>query len=333
MIQWRTAGKIVVLAAASLCLRGGEDGVSRPSIALTPGAPPKNTDTLHAPWNLGWYNVENLFDNQDDSLVRDEEFAADGAKEYTPQLYRLKVQRVAKVLGWLFHQTGAVAVGLCEVENSRVLDDLLRTPPLDQFSLWRVHRDSPDPRGIDVAVLYRADCVHVANAAWILPHLPDERGTREAVVVTLVRGARGPQDTLRVGWTHLPSQRSGDAHARSVAWQSLEAQASGCSVWLGDVNEAPGWQLDAAVAARSLVSFERIGVGTYYYRDAWSWLDRGWSVPPWRGTVRVLSQPWMGSGARDLKTGLAPPWRTWRGEQWSGGPSDHYPIHVQLTRI
>jgi hypothetical protein len=135
---------------------------------------------------VGWYNVENLFDNEDDSRVRDEEFAADGAKEYTPQLYRLKVQRVAKVLGWLFHQTGAVAVGLCEVENNRVLDDLLRTPPLDQFSLWRVHRDSPDPRGIDVAVLYRTDCVRVENASWVLPRMPDERGTREAVVVTLV---------------------------------------------------------------------------------------------------------------------------------------------------
>jgi hypothetical protein len=170
---------------------------------------------------VGWYNVENLFDNEDDSRVRDEEFAADGAKEYTPQLYRLKVQRVAKVLGWLFHQTGAVAVGLCEVENNRVLDDLLRTPPLDQLSLWRVHRDSPDPRGIDVAVVYRSDCVRVENAAWVLPRMPEERGTREAVVVTLVRSVRGTQDTLRVGWMHLPSQRSGDAHARASAWQSL----------------------------------------------------------------------------------------------------------------
>lgn len=324
---------MVVLAAASLCLRGAEDGVPCQSVASALSVPRVNADSVLAPWNLGWYNVENLFDNQDDSLVRDEEFAADGAKEYTPQLYRLKVQRVAKVLGWLFHQTGAVAVGLCEVENNRVLDDLLRTPPLDQFSLWRVHRDSPDPRGIDVAVLYRTDCVRVENATWISPRTFHEQGTREAVVLTLVRNVRAPQDTLRVGWVHLPSQRSGDAHARSVAWQSLVEQVKGCSVWLGDVNEAPGWQLDVAVEDQSMVPFERIGVGTYFYRDAWSWLDRGWSVLPWRGTVRVLSQPWMGSGARDLKTGLSPPWRTWRGEQWSGGPSDHYPIHVQLMRI
>ena len=323
----------MVLAAASLCLRASEFRVPLPLVALALPMPQAGGDTARAPWNVGWYNVENLFDNEDDSRVRDEEFAADGAKEYTPQLYRLKFQRVAKVLGWLFHQTGAVAVGLCEVENNRVLDDLLRTPPLDQFSLWRVHRDSPDPRGIDVAVLYRTDCVRVENASWVLPRMPDERGTREAVVVTLVRSVHGTQDTLRVGWMHLPSQRSGDARARASAWQSLVDQASGCSVWLGDVNEAPGWQLDAAVAARSGVPFDRIGEGTYYYRDAWSWLDRGWSVPPWRGTVRVLSQPWMGSGARDLKSGLAPPWRTWRGEQWIGGPSDHYPIHVQLTRI
>ncbi len=320
-----------MLLAGSLCLPGAEDGVSQPTVSRVNGTASTLIDTTRATWNLGWYNVENLFDNQDDLGTRDEEFAADGFKEYTPQLYRLKVQRVAKVLGWLLRQSGAVAVGLCEVENERVLDDLLKTPPLDQFSLWRIHRDSPDPRGIDVAVLYRSDCVRVENAAWFLPALPDARGTREAVVLTLAR--KEAHDTLRVGWLHLPSQRSGDAHARAVAWTSLAEQATGCSIWLGDVNEAPGWQLDAAVAAHSLIPFYRIGEGTYYYRNSWSWLDRGWSAPSWRGTLRVCAQPWMGSGARDFKTGLAPPWRTWRGEQWMGGPSDHYPIHVQLTRI
>lgn len=289
-------------------------------------------DSSKMAWNIAWYNVENLFDCEDDPDVRDEDFLPESSKEYAPRYYRIKVQRVAKVLGWLLNSTGSVAVGLCEVENGRVLDDLIAVLPSECGEVWRVHRNSPDPRGIDVAVLYRADSVAVENVHWLHPSLEADFNTREAVVLTLVR-RRAPFDSLRVGWVHLPSQRSGESTVRARTWSSIQRNAPGAEVWLGDVNEPPGWALDEAVLARGYKAIQLKGAGTYFYREAWSWLDRGWTSSAWEASATVRALPWMGSGPIDVRSGGSAPWRTWQGDRWVGGPSDHYPIHVRLMRV
>jgi hypothetical protein len=280
---------------------------------------------------LGWYNVENLFDTEDDPLIRDEEFTPEGVRSYHAGLYRLKVQKVAKALGQMLSQVEVDAFGLCEVENARVLDDLILCTPLNRWNWFRVHREGPDPRGIDVAVFYRTDRVEVQNVHWSSVPLPEGRASREAVVLTLVR-VSDPNDTLRTGWLHLPSQRSGSGSIRAEVWNKHKTNYPGVEVWLGDVNEGIGWALDKEVSRAGFTHFALSGKGTYFYRNTWSWLDRGWSTPAWLAEARPVFRPWMGHGERDLATGIAPPWRTWQGETWAGGPSDHYPILVKITR-
>lgn len=280
---------------------------------------------------LGWYNVENLFDTEDDPLTRDEEFTPEGTRSYHAGLYRLKVQKVAKALGQMLSQEEVDAFGLCEVENARVLDDLILCSPMNRWNWFRVHREGPDPRGIDVAVFYRTDRVEVRNVDWVSVPLPEGRTSREAVVLTLVR-ISDSKDTLRTGWLHLPSQRSGSGSMRAEVWKKLRACAPSVEVWLGDVNEGLGWALDEAVSKWGFIPFTLSGTGTYFYRNAWSWLDRGWNTSDWRAEAKPVFRPWMGHGERDLVTGIAPPWRTWQGETWTGGPSDHYPILVKITR-
>jgi hypothetical protein len=280
---------------------------------------------------LAWYNAENLFDTEDDPLTRDEEFTPDGARSYHVGLYRLKVQKVAKALGQMLAEEEVDAFGLCEVENARVLDDLILCAPLSRWNWFRVHREGPDPRGIDVAVFYRTDRVVVQNVHWNSVSLPEGRTSREAVVLTLVRAAN-PKDSLRTGWLHLPSQRSGSGSIRAEVWKKHQTCTPGVEVWLGDVNEGPGWALDEAVSKLGFSHFTLLGRGTYFYRNTWSWLDRGWSTSDWKAEAKPVFRPWMGHGERDLVTGIAPPWRTWQGEMWAGGPSDHYPILVKITR-
>lgn len=280
---------------------------------------------------LGWYNVENLFDTEDDPLTRDEEFTPEGTRSYHAGLYRLKVQKVAKALGQMLSEAEVDAFGLCEIENARVLDDLILCAPLNRWNWFRVHREGPDPRGIDVAVFYRTDRVEVRNVDWLSVPLPEGRVSREAVLLTLVRRT-GERDTVRTGWLHLPSQRSGSGSSRAEVWNAMQTRAPGIEVWLGDVNEGPGWALDAAVSQAGFRHFALSGRGTYFYRNAWSWLDRGWNTTDWQASANPVVRPWMGNGEREAPTGVAPPWRTWQGEKWIGGPSDHYPILVKITR-
>ena len=307
-------------ALLALLLPG--DGFGDPGISQ---APPKQA------FVLGWYNVENLFDTEDDPLTRDEAFTPESPRSYHAGLYRLKVQRVAKALGQMLSQAEVDAFGLCEVENARVLDDLILCAPLNHWNWFRVHREGPDPRGIDVAVFYRTDRVAVQNVHWSSVPLPEGRPSREAVVLTLTRIAQ-PKDSLRTGWLHLPSQRSGSGSIRAEVWKKHQTNVPGVEVWLGDVNEGLGWALDEAVTEAGFRLFYVSGKGTYFYRNAWSWLDRGWSTPAWKAEAMPVFRPWMGSGERELATGIAPPWRTWHGDRWTGGPSDHYPILVKITR-
>ena len=104
-----------------------------------------------------FYNVENLFDPFDDSLTRDDEFTPTGQRYWTWNKMETKINGIYKVIMAVGELDPPVLVGLCEVENGFVLHKLVNDTPLSKFEYRVVHRESPDPRGIDVALL-RAAC-------------------------------------------------------------------------------------------------------------------------------------------------------------------------------
>lgn len=105
---------------------------------------------------IGFYNVENLFDTVDNPHANDEEFLPEGKNEWTEDRYRIKLHNIATVIKAMADANGKFhsVLGLAEVENSTVLKDLVAQPELKKAGFRYVHKDCPDPRGIDVALLY-----------------------------------------------------------------------------------------------------------------------------------------------------------------------------------
>ncbi|MEY3368670.1 MAG: hypothetical protein RI973_1825, partial [Bacteroidota bacterium] len=106
---------------------------------------------------IGFYNLENLFDTEDDPDINDEEFLPDGTRQWTPEVYREKQRNMARViseLGTSLTPDGLALLGVAEIENQRVLEDLVKEPALADRNYQIVHYNSPDRRGIDVGLLY-----------------------------------------------------------------------------------------------------------------------------------------------------------------------------------
>ncbi|QYJ68983.1 endonuclease/exonuclease/phosphatase family protein [Flavobacterium litorale] len=109
---------------------------------------------------VAFYNFENLFDTTDDTKINDEEWLPTGGQSWTPEKYQKKLQNLAKVIaeiGTANNPNSPTILGVCEVENRGVLEDLIAQPQLQGKGYGIVHFDSPDKRGIDVALLYQKD--------------------------------------------------------------------------------------------------------------------------------------------------------------------------------
>ena len=107
---------------------------------------------------IAFYNVENLFDPFDDPDTADEDYTPNGKNQYTRSDYLKKIKLTAKVLSEIgsdMNDQSPVLIGLAEVENYSVLNDLIHTQPLADGDYQIIHKDSPDHRGIDVALIYK----------------------------------------------------------------------------------------------------------------------------------------------------------------------------------
>ena len=107
---------------------------------------------------VAFYNIENLFDYEDDPLTFDDDRTPTGKDGWTKEIYEAKLANMAKVISEIGAEvtgTTPAIIGLCEIENLRVLEDLVNQEPLVDMNYGIVHFDSPDRRGIDVALLYQ----------------------------------------------------------------------------------------------------------------------------------------------------------------------------------
>jgi predicted extracellular nuclease len=181
-----------------------------------------------------FWNTENFYDTHRDSLIDDKEFLPDGTRFWTPKRYKTKLMHAYKTIVALGGWEPPDIIGLCEIENKRVLNDLLYQTPLGKFSYGIVHKDSPDKRGIDVAMLYRKDRFKILLSKWIpviFPDRPDEK-TRDIVYVkgmVIHEQSKSPGrfdrrdsviiiDTLHLFFNHWPSRSAGQMETDDKRW-------------------------------------------------------------------------------------------------------------------
>ena len=108
---------------------------------------------------VGFYNLENLFDTYNDPAKNDEEFLPDGRNQWTETKYQKKLHNMATVIKSMAETNGRFhsVLGVSEIENRLVLEDLVSQPEIASANYQIVHYDSPDVRGVDVGLLYRPD--------------------------------------------------------------------------------------------------------------------------------------------------------------------------------
>jgi predicted extracellular nuclease len=155
-----------------------------------------------------FWNVENLFDTERDSLVQDGEFTPASIRGWNTRRYKKKMADVSRVITAVGEWEPPALVGLCEVENDKVLRYLTRYSPLRSHEYRYVMTESQDTRGIDVALLYQKDKFRLLSHNYIRPDLGvNERPTRDILHVT---GLAPTKDTLDVMVVHFPSRSDGE---------------------------------------------------------------------------------------------------------------------------
>jgi len=304
-------------------------------------------------YTVMFYNVENLFDTVDDTLKNDNEFLPGGERRWTASRYHKKLNAISRAVAAAGEWELPALIGLCEVENEEVLKDLVYGTILSAGNYGIVHRDSPDPRGIDLALLYRRDRFRIADARAWLPDSPDSIpvATRNLLYVKITEG----EDTLHMVLCHLPSRRGGVLAAAGLRERMITMASdrvdsimsatggNAALIVMGDFNATPEDGLISELAGEgNLVNLSALlsgqGKGSYKYQGKWEMIDlvlvsssmldsiAAFHTQP--GLFKVVDAPFL-LIEDETYPGLKP-FPTYGGYRWSGGYSDHLPVIVRV---
>jgi len=286
-----------------------------------------------------FWNLENYFDWRNDSTsVSDAEFSGRGARRWTRKRFYTKTQAIAKTILWAGTPD---VIGVAEVENAFVLRRLLDATPLRKLDYKIVHFDSPDPRGIDVALLYRSSRLELTEARPC--HLYNEDGTVMATRDILLAQFRTPEGAdIAFLVNHHPSKYGGAAvsgprrrrailRLKELA-DSLLSAGTTRILAMGDMNDTPDnpdYQLLDPPLVNLAEPLHRQGEGTIKYDGAWELIDQFFVTPSARpGPMHILRVPFLTT--KDPAHTGTKPLRTYSGPRYLGGVSDHCPIMVTI---
>lgn len=306
-------------------------------------------------YTIAFYNLENLFDTNDDGETLDDDFTPDGKKKWNAKRYIRKLKKLSSVISQIgLKESGHLPaiIGLAEVENKKVLDDLLNTSSLKNRGYDIVHFNSSDERGIDVALLYKRSVFEFLDAEPVTLFLMNEEGerdyTRDVLVVT--GNLKGEQIHILVN--HWPSRRSGEVETEpkriNAAHLNLQIIAkikkgtpNAKIIIMGDYNDNP----TSTSVKEHLVTnefynpYESIyakGKGTLTYNREWHLFDQiilsrnflkksNFAFKEAHIFEESFLKEWKGKHKGS-------PFRTYIGKWHQGGFSDHFPVHIQLKK-
>ncbi len=320
------------------------------------------------PYMVAFYNLENLFDIYDDPETHDEEFLPDGVKQWNETKYQKKLSNMERVLFDMaaINKEYPIVIGVSEIENRSVLEDLVSQPKLKGANYRICHYDSPDARGVDVAFLYRADVFKLEGSDNIkleVEELPDFR-TRDFVVMWgTIEG-----EPFYFLVSHWPSRLGGkeasqfkrDACAkqiREIKDALLAKNPNTKVIVMGDFNDdATDTSLVKVMGAKGktkdLVAGDffnpyfamlRAGLGTLAYQDAWNLFDNICVtenlVNAPEGKLRLIkgkkyygnifTRPYMLQAEGQYK---GYPLRTFVTNNFQNGFSDHFPVYIYIGK-
>ena len=319
-----------------------------------------NLDTSESEIKLQYivfYNIENLFDIYDDELTNDDDFLPTSAKKWTKKRYRNKIFKVGSVIskiGFDIAKKPPALIGLAEVENSLVLTDLIQSQELMQYNYGFVHHDSPDDRGIDVALLYDKDEFKVESSEIFTLYLETLEGERDYTRDILWVHGSLDGEPIHVIVNHWPSRRDGEevtSYKRMIASKKvleiilkIKVQFQDPKIIvIGDFNDNPN---DSSI--QHLINNEELYNSTerLWTRDRGSLNhDFQWKLFDQILISKNLMKPNQNGYHFDFANIFdekfvtqfhgkykGQPFRTYVGKKYMGGFSDHFPVYAVLKK-
>ena len=313
---------------------------------------------------VGFYNLENLFDTINDPVKQDEEFLPQGANQWNTEKYTTKLHNMAyaiSTIGTDITPDGVAVLGVSEIENRTVLEDLVVQPEIKDRNYQIVHYDSPDRRGVDVGLIYNPKYFKLVSSKSYRTVVPDQPDfiTRDQLLVSgLFDG-----EMMHFIVMHWPSRYGGEKRSlpgrvaaatlcRHIADSILNEDANAKIIMMGDYNDYPdNKSITKYLGAKGnmktlrddefynpMYELHQRGIGTNYYNDVPGVLDQtiithgllptDYSTYQFKN-AKVHNKEFLKQhGGR--YNGY--PFRTFGSGVWMGGYSDHFPVYVILLK-
>ena len=312
-----------------------------------------------------FWNVENLYDPYDDTTKLDDEFTSTGARHWNWTKFSTKLNHVAKTLVAIGEWAPPAIVGLCEVENRYVMNKLIYETPLKAWKYKFIHHESPDLRGVDVAMLYRPAVFQVIASRTTSIRFPFDTSSQTREIL-MVKGILFNIDTISIFINHWPSRRGGYLASqprrnyvasvlRKLIDSVQQAETVANILVMGDLNDEPeNVSLKEVLKAHTdtlsihdTSLYNLMGIrnkirkeGTLKYRDQWSTFDQfvvsGTLMNGKSGiqagipNVRIFRSSFL---LEEDNTYFGEKLnRTYSGPKYHGGFSDHLPVRLEIIK-
>lgn len=313
---------------------------------------------------IGFYNQENLFDTINDPKINDEEFLPNGKNHWNTAKYEHKLKHMSEAIskvGLSFNPDGLAVLGVSEVENQKVIDDLISQPALKDRHYQIVHYNSPDRRGIDVALIYNPKYLRVLASKSVPLHVKGKPYFRTRNQLVVEGSLLGEKIYFIVN--HWPSRYGGEkrsrplrnaaaALTRHLADSLMAINPKAKIIAMGDLNDNPTNESVLKIMKAEgnkrvmrgndfynpMYKLYKNGIGTTAWRDTWSLFDQMMLSPGLLGKnysswefykAEVFNKPFLIQKDGKYK---GYPYRSFAGGSWQGGYSDHFPVFVVLIR-
>lgn len=332
--------------------------------------PTLNKDKQYEIAGIGFYNLENLFDtivDPDTNKILQEDFTPHGKKNFNSEKYHKKINNMAEVIskiGTDIFPEGLSILGVAEIENRSVLEDLVAQKQIKSRNYQIVQYDSPDARGIDVGFLYNPNYFElISSKTFKLDTYSGDQHfrTRDQLLVTgKLNGER-----IHIIVAHWPSRRGGEKRSaprriaagevgRAIIDSIQAAEPNAKIVYMGDLNDDPTNKsvkkamntvdkiefMTPKKLYNPMEKFYKNGIGTLAYRDNWNLFDQIILTP---GFVTkdnnfdsykffkavVFNKEFLKNDTGSFK---GYPHRTYVGPNFMNGYSDHFPVYMILVK-
>lgn len=315
---------------------------------------------------IAFYNIENLFDTIDTPDVIDTEFTSGSPKRWDSERYWIKINNLADViskLGSYDKIDGPAIIGLCEMENRAVLEDLVKALRLKKLNYEIVHYNSPDRRGIDVALLYQPRYFKVTNTRSVPLLITGDNGNRLYTRDQLQVSGIFEGEQMHFVVNHWPSRRGGEDRSsalrneaarlsRSLVDSIMVIDKKAKVIVMGDLNDDPTDEsvrlylkarddknrLKCGQLFNAMGMLFKNGLGTLAYRDKWNLFDQiiltqSFLQKNSKGyryhSSHVYNESYLAQSEGRYK---GYPFRTYVGDNYHGGYSDHFPSYILIVR-